>query len=180
MKKLNRICISLLSVLTLLFQVYPASTVRAEDAVTSEKIELKAENKTCENEDTEALSMDEPSEEDNSTVTDPSENLTYVTFDAAISEGVSKEGNKYIWHANSNASGHGVSYRVNTLSAEEKHFLQILCRLTFLCRSSETEKEIWQAHTKCHFLQMKNLKRHTTMTQTLSLHIQSSTETVTG
>lgn len=113
MKKLNKICISLLAVLTLLFQVYPASTVRAEDAVASEKLELTAENEQIDSADEEALSMDEPSEEDSSTVADPSENLTYVTFDATISDGVSKEGDKYIWHANSNASGHGVSYRVN-------------------------------------------------------------------
>lgn len=96
MKKLNRICISLLAVLTLLFQVYPASTVRAEDAGTSEKLELTAENEQIDSADEEALSMDEPSEEDSSTVADPSENLTYVTFDTAISEGVSKEGNTYI------------------------------------------------------------------------------------
>ena len=112
MFKFKKFGITLLALLTFFAQLLQVPTVKAEDTAASEKIELKAENKASENEDIETLSMDEP-EENSDTVADPSENLTYVTFDAAISEGVSKEGNTYIWHANSNASGHGVSYRVN-------------------------------------------------------------------
>lgn len=113
MFRFKKFGVTLLALLTFFTQLLQVPTVNAEDAVTSEKIELKAENKASGNEDIGALSMDDLSEEGNSVVADPSENLAYVTFDATISEGVSKEGNTYIWHANSNASGHGVSYRVN-------------------------------------------------------------------
>ena len=115
MQIIKKTGIAILVVLTLMSQFCSFIITNAEDdqPESSEKIELKAENKASDNVDTEALSMDDLSEEDSDTVADPSENLTYVTFDAAISEGVSKEGNTYIWHANSNASGHGVSYRVN-------------------------------------------------------------------
>ena len=113
MFRFKKFGVTLLALLTFFTQLLQVPTVNAEDAVTSEKIELKAENKASGNEDIGALSMDDLSEEGNPVVADPSENLAYVTFDATISEGVSKEGNTYIWHANSNASGHGVSYRVN-------------------------------------------------------------------
>ena len=115
MQIIKKTGIAILVALTLMSQFCSFIIANAEDnqPESGEKIELKAENKSSENEDTEALSIDEPSEEDSSMAADPSENITYVTFDATISEGVSKEGNTYIWHANSNASGHGVSYRVN-------------------------------------------------------------------
>lgn len=115
MQIIKKTGIAILVALTLMSQFCSFIIANAEDnqPESGEKIELKAENKSSENEDTEALSIDEPSEEDSSMAADPSENLTYVTFDATISEGVSKEGDTYIWHANSNASGHGVSYRVN-------------------------------------------------------------------
>lgn len=116
MFRFKKFCITLLSALVFFTQLLQVPTVKAEDAVTSEKIELKAENKqidSIDSSDIKTLSMDDSSEENSDAVADPSENLTYVTFDATISDGVSKEGDKYIWHANSNASGHGVSYRVN-------------------------------------------------------------------
>mgnify|MGYP003371848181 CR=1 FL=1 len=113
MFRFKKFGITLLSALIFSAQLLQLPTVKAEDAAASEKLELTAENEQIDSADEEALSMDDLSEEDSDTVADPSENLTYVTFDAAISEGVSKEGNTYIWHANSNASGHGVSYRVN-------------------------------------------------------------------
>ena len=115
MQLIKKTGIAILVLLTLMSQFCSFINANAEDdqQESGKKIELKAENKAIENEDIETLSMDEPYEEDSSTAADPSENLTYVTFDATISDGVSKEGDKYIWHANSNASGHGVSYRVN-------------------------------------------------------------------
>lgn len=113
MFKFKKFGIALLALLAFLAQLLQVPTVKAEDAVISEKIELKAENEQIDNADIKTLSMDDSSEENSDTVADPSENITYVTFDATISEGVSKEGDTYIWHANSNASGHGVSYRVN-------------------------------------------------------------------
>lgn len=113
MFRFKKFGITLLSVMTFFIQLLQVPTVKAEDAVASEKLELTAENEQIDSSDIKTLSMDDSSEENSDTVADPSENLTYVTFDAAISEGVSKEGNTYIWHANSNASGHGVSYRVN-------------------------------------------------------------------
>ena len=115
MQIIKKTGIAILVVLTLMSQFCSFINANAEDdqQESGKKIELKAENEQIDSADIESLSMDEPAEEDSSTVADPSENLTYVTFDATISEGVSKEGNTYIWHANSNASGHGVSYRVN-------------------------------------------------------------------
>ena len=115
MQIIKKTGIAILVVLTLMSQFCNFINANAEDdqQESSEKIELKAENEQIDSADIESLSMDEPSEEGNPVVADPSENLTYVTFDATISEGVSKEGDTYIWHANSNASGHGVSYRVN-------------------------------------------------------------------
>ena len=110
-KKLGVLFLLALMVCTQMVQI--PEIYAEETGEANEKIELKAENEQIDSADEEALSMDDPSEEVNPVVADPSENLTYVTFDAAISEGVSKEGNTYIWHANSNASGHGVSYRVN-------------------------------------------------------------------
>lgn len=98
MFRFKKFGIILLALLTFFAQLLQVPTVKAEDAAASEKLELTAENEQIDSADEEALSMDDSSE---------------VTFDATISEGVSKEGDTYIWHANSNASGHGVSYRVN-------------------------------------------------------------------
>ena len=102
----KKIIVTFFVLLTLAVSVFQLPVVYAEKEKNDpDVIELKAENETIE--------YSEEIEAANETVADPSETLTYVTFDASISQGVSKEGDTYIWHANSNASGHGVSYRVN-------------------------------------------------------------------
>lgn len=120
MINLKKIGVSLLTVLTFVTQINPVMNVFAENETSDsdEHVKVAAENKQSDNIDPETLTDEDEAKAVNEAVaaysaSDPSTGVTSATFSAELFQGAVKEGDRYVWHVKSNATGHGVGYRVN-------------------------------------------------------------------
>lgn len=120
MASFRKICASLLTVFTFITQISPVMDVFAasETPDSDEHVKVAAENEQSDNIDPETLTDEDEAKAVNEAVaaysaSDPSTGVTSATFSAELFQGAVKEGDRYVWHAKSNATGHGVGYRVN-------------------------------------------------------------------
>ena len=120
MASFRKIGASLLTVFTFITQISPVMDVFAasETPDSDEHVKVAAENEQSGNIDPETLTDEDEAKAVNEavaaySVSDPSTGVTSATFSAELFQGAVKEGDRYVWHAKSNATGHGVGYRVN-------------------------------------------------------------------
>lgn len=99
----------LLTAFTVITQASPVLHVLAESETESDDhVKITAENEQSGNQEADAIDDSEAY-----VASDPAYAITSATLSAELFKGADKEDSGYIWHAKSNAKGHGVGYRVN-------------------------------------------------------------------